>query len=397
MRILFVSTSFPPAVDMHTNRNVYLVRSLLEHGHSVDIMTCGEYKKGSSSFDSVLDKTISYRTKYPFVLRYHQFINKRCNFRFLKKIHNVLVNYYAVPDLYVGWEALALKMIKKNCLTNYDAIITSSGSYTAHSIGKQWKLLTGRKWIAEYGDPWGLDSYGNIRKLYYKLEYPIISSCDGLVFTTQATINAYRANYPSSVPYMLVPNGYDKVLEDSFRQKTDSIKFIYTGIAYKKDRDLTSFIKAIGENKKSTADLVGTLGQDFIDISKNYSNVKYWGRVNYNESLSMISMSDVVVLIGNYGTLQIPGKTYAYLSCRKPLLYIQQQSESDPTYQLLMKFEGVVFCRNTENDLSAAIEEIVNNYPQLKVKAEQRCESDLLKQFTWNAIGDTFTSFVENV
>ena len=53
--------------------------------------------------------------------------------------HNVLVNYYAVPDLYVGWEALALKMIKTNCLTNYDAIITSSGSYTAHSIGKQWK------------------------------------------------------------------------------------------------------------------------------------------------------------------------------------------------------------------------------------------------------------------
>lgn len=395
MNILFVSTSFPPATDMHTNRNVYLVRSLLNRGHSVDIITCGDYTKGSSSFDDVLDRVNSYRTDYPFVHRYHNFINKKCKIKILKKIHNVIVNYYAIPDLYVGWESLVMKMINEKKLTNYDAIITSSGSYTAHNIGKRWKALTGKKWVAEYGDPWGLDAYGNIRKIYYKLEYPVISSCDGLVFTTQATIDAYKNNYPSEVPYMLVPNGYDKILED-IPSDNNRVHFIYTGIAYKKDRDLSHFIKAVGENEKASAELVGTLSPDFIDMSQRYSNIECLGRVNYAKSLSLLSSSSVVVLIGNYGTLQVPGKTYAYLSCRKPLLYIQQQSESDPTYELLKQFEGIVFCKNTEESLREGVNEIIKNYTQLKCLAKQRCESDLMKQFTWDAIGAKFTVFVEN-
>ncbi len=397
MNILFVSTSFPPATDMHTNRNIYLVRSLLDKGHRVDILSCGPYSRGMSSFDDVLDRVNSYRTQYPSILRYHNFINKSCRIKAVKKIHNVLVNHYAIPDLYVGWTSLAMNFIKKNNLTSYDLIITSSGSYTAHNIGKKWKQLTGKKWVAEYGDPWGLDAYGNVKKLNYKIEYPIISSCDGLVFTTQATIDAYKKNYPSAVPYRLVPNGYDKVLDDEYRDGNNCIQFIYTGIAYKKDRDLSPFIKVIGENKKAAAELVGTLSQDFVNQAINYSNVNCRGRVNYATSLSLLCKSDVVVLIGNYGTLQVPGKTYAYLSVRKPLLYIQQQDVSDPTFQLLKNFEGIVFCRNTESSLRDAIKDIVDNYPQLKQLAEQRCKSTMLKKYEWSSIGANFTEFIEEV
>lgn len=397
MKILFISTSFPPAIDMHTNRNIFLVRALLERGHKVDVITCGTYSKGMSSFDDVLEKVNSYRTKYPLVHRYHNYVNKYCKNKMLKRIHNVLVNYYAIPDLYVGWESLVFKAIPTKNLSNYDMVITSSGSYTAHNIGRKWKKLTGVKWVAEYGDPWGLDAYGHVKKLNYKIEYPVITSCDGLVFTTQATIEAYKANYPSAVPYKLVPNGYDEILEDTPRRSDNKILFIYTGVAYKKDRDLSHFIKAIGDNNDATAELVGTLSPDFVALANEYANVNFRGRVNYADSFSMLSMSDVVVLIGNFGTLQVPGKTYAYLSSRKPLLYIQQQEASDPTFDLLKEFGGIVYCKNTECGLKNGVKQIIENFSQLKKQAEERCESEKMKQYKWTKVGKRFSDFIESI
>ena len=58
MKVLFVSTSIPPETDMQTTRNIYLIDAFLKAGHSVDIITCGEYFKGQSSFDTILDQTV---------------------------------------------------------------------------------------------------------------------------------------------------------------------------------------------------------------------------------------------------------------------------------------------------------------------------------------------------
>lgn len=397
MKILFVSTSFPPATDMQTTRNMYLVGGLVKNGHKVDIITCGEYEPKKSMFDKALSSLTIYRTDYPLIYKWHKYVTSHCKFKPLLKAHNVFVNYYAIPDVYAGWEKLAMKIAKRYNLLDYDVVITSSGSYTAHFFGKKWKFITGKKWIAEYGDPWGLDGYGNIKKICYQFERPLLSICDGLVFTTQSTIDAYKRNYRNTTPYELVTCGYNAIIDDIESISKSGIVFTYMGIAYKRDRNLGNVLNAIRNNNKTYGQIVGTISDDIIEECKNISNIICRGRVPYEESLNIMASSDVMIIVGNFGKLQIPGKTYIYLSSKKPILYIQQQEEEDPTLSLLSKFKGIIVCKNTSDSISKAINEIVSNYDKYKKEAESRSEAGSFKNYSWEVLGNQFEKFALSI
>lgn len=397
MKVLFISTSIPPATDMQTTRNMYLIKAFLKRGIAVDILTSEETGEIDSEFSEILKSCRVFRTKKPAVLVRHNNINKRCKIKLVKKIHNVLVNYYAVPDLYVNWDRDAWEKIQQEKLYGYDGVITSSGSYTAHMVGSRWQREIKKCWVAEYGDPWGLDGFGNLRKKNYKMEQKIIHNCNGFVFTTQSTIEAYKANYPNQVPYALIPCGYSRIIEDSKQQKKDNEKliFLYTGIAYKRARNLGLVLRAVGErSNRNELLLVGTISDDFRQDANQYSNIRCLGRVPYNISLNYISEADVLVHIGNFGTLQVPGKTYIYLSSQKPILYIRQQKENDPTYEVLSKFGGVVAVDNDIDEIRKGLEYVADNFADIKRKAVERSYSSEIKQYCWSELGDRFADFV---
>ncbi len=395
MKILFVSTSIPPATDMHTTRNMYVIDEMIKQGHKVDVLTCGDYKTNNNMFSHILDKVNVHRTKYPRIMRWHNYVNKHISVRILKKIHNVAINYYAIPDIYVGWDKLANNYIKKNHLYDYDAIVTTSGSYTAHFIGKRWKEFTGKTRVADYGDPWGVDAYGEVKPLYYKREQPILKLCDGLIFTTESTIKVYKEKYTTNCDYELVTCGYGTIIDDAPSCKIDKILFTYMGIAYKRDRNLSYFLDAVRQSSRAKALLVGTIGEDIVNEYGSSPNICCRGRVPYEESLEIMSSSNAMVIVGNYGTMQIPGKTYIYLSSKKPILYIQQQKENDPTRELLENFGGVIICENNLKSINDAINYLIDNYNDLKTEADNRAKSELLRSYSWNNQAFKFVKFVE--
>lgn len=393
MKILFVSTSIPPETDMHTTRNMYLIDGLLRGGHTVDVLTCGDYSSKNSMFDKVLDRVNVYRTKYPIVMRWHKYVNNHCKYKPLLKIHNVLINYYAIPDMYAYWESCAMSFIESHKLYDYDVVVSSSGSYTAHYVGRKLKNKAQMCWIAEYGDPWGLDAFGNIKKMYYQLEKPLIKESDGLVFTTQATIDIYKEKYDCDVPYKLVTGGFKSIVQD-LPEMSNIPTFTYMGIAYKRDRNLSGLLDAIKKNTNARALLVGTISNDILQEYSNVKNIETRGRVLFEESLRIMASSSVMVIVGNYGVMQIPGKTYIYLSSMKPILYIQQQENNDPTLELLKKFKGVITCKNDEESIVKAVNFIIENYAFLKKEAVLRSESEMMRKYTWESLGNQFNDFV---
>lgn len=396
MKILFVSTSIPPATDMHTIRNMYLIQALLNAGDSIDVITCGEEGEIDKQHRELLKNTSVIRTPLPNVLKWHKYINRTYG-GLIKKAHNVAINYIAVPDLYILWDRVAWKAITKYKLYDYDLMITSSGSYTSHIVGCRWKNKTGKKWIAEYGDPWGLDEMGRIRKMNRCIEQRIVSKCDGFVFTTQETIDAYQKSVRKEVPYKLITGGFEQILDD-IANHSKMLTFVYTGIAYKKSRNLQNLMHVIGDNPSATElNMVGTLSDNFKMEAEKYKNINVSGRVTYGKSLELIASSDVLVHIGNYGTLQVPGKTYIYLSSKKPILYIQQQEKEDPTAKLLSRFSGTIICKNQLDDIGEAVSFIIENYSRLKQDAETRQCSEEIKSFYWKKLGKEFCEFVHSL
>ena len=396
MKILFISTSIPPATDMHTIRNMYLIQALLNAGDSIDVITCGEEGEVDERHKELLRHTRVIRTSLPDILKWHKYINKN-GWGLIKKFHNVAINYIAVPDLYLLWDRLAWKTIKKYGMYDYDLMITSSGSYTSPIVGSKWKNKPGKKWIAEYGDPWGLDEVGRIRKINHSIEQRIVGQCDGFVFTTQETIDAYQKSVRKEVPYKLITGGFEQLLDD-IGNPSERLSFVYTGIAYKKSRNLQYLMNAIGDNPSATElKMVGTLSDNFKTVADKYKNITVCGRVTYGKSLEFIASSDVLVHIGNYGTLQVPGKTYIYLSSKKPILYIQQQERDDPTAKLLNRFSGTIVCKNQLDEICQAVSFIIQNYSKLKRDAEARQRSEEIKLFHWERLGREFCEFVHSI
>ena len=397
MRILFISSSIPPATDMQTTRNMYLISSLIDDGHIVDVLTCGDYIAGQSSFDYVLDKVKIVRTEYPFIYRWHQCAQRVFKGTPFLKIHNVAVRYYAKPDLYRGWDNLVINRNPLEDINQYDCVISSSGSYTAHLIAHKLKRDAHFCWVAEYGDPWGLDEYGNIKKQYKRKEEKLLSNCDGLVFTTQNTIDAYKRNYNLNIPVCLVQCGYGSIVDDIETVGNNGRKtFTYTGIAYNSSRNLTPFLLSASKHEGMTVNIVGTYSESLKQSLSKYSNIFFSGRVPYFESLNIQAKSDVLVHIGNFGSLQVPGKSYIYLSTKKPILYIRQEKQADPTFELMNSFPGVVCCENEEEAITRGISHILNNYAILKHDSEIRTTMPQLEKYRWDVLGKRFSEFVSD-
>ncbi|MFC4100411.1 glycosyltransferase family protein [Paenibacillus xanthanilyticus] len=402
MKVLFISTSIPPYTDMQTIRNAFLLQSLYSRGHDVTIVSA-DHPWGDSSLLNMLPSELNIvRTKVPFFVGLQRFLMKSAIFKPLLKVFNVASNIILIPDIQMLWEHQAIRKVKQLLKSKkYDAVITSSGSYTAHIVGSWVKKNHNIVWIAEYGDPWGFDLYGNIKKTNYKIEQKLLRNCDGLVFTTETTGEVYQKNTSFTKDSIkIVPCGFEYIIEDMLLREKKDKKITYTGVAYASSRNLSNAIRAIGRSQSPEGlqlEMVGTFSDKYKDEAEKLGNKKiiFTGRVSYKKSLDIIADTDILLHIGNKGIMQVPGKTYIYLGSKKPILYIRQE-QNDPTFELLKKFGGVECCENDENSILQALSKILSNYTSYKEAAERRAMDKKLERYKWSRLGQEFAEFVEN-
>ena len=152
MKILFISTSLPPNYDSQTIRNLHFIRGLFENSITVETLSVSD-KSNEEVHDELFSKYVScfHFTEVPSMMN---FLNNLKNFK-LKYLLTNLANYLLAPDLYVGWKKKAvLKFNTDLSEKKYDLIITTSGSYVAHSIGAEISSNLKIPLVSDLGDPW---------------------------------------------------------------------------------------------------------------------------------------------------------------------------------------------------------------------------------------------------
>jgi glycosyltransferase involved in cell wall biosynthesis len=399
MHVIFVSTSIPPYPDMQAIRNVYLIKGLIRKNIKVTVIT-SEYKWANDPLEKELeDKVDIIRTKPPMYIQIGKKLNQGKS-KLAAKVFNVLIHYIVFPDMHMFWNYSAVKEINKiiNKGIKVDGIVTSSGSYTAHLVGTTISKRYNIPWIAEYGDPWGIDRDGNKKKINFWIERNILKNNNGIVLTTPETIENYQSITDNKYSYSLVPCGYESIIEDTYEDKK-GIDIYYTGVAYASSRNLSNVIESVGQlNENIRFNIVGGYSEKYKTEADRlaFGKVTFTGRVSYQESIKMISKADILVHIGNKGTMQVPGKTYIYLSSQKPIIYISQGNGHDPTYEVMKKFPGVVFCDNDTENIMQAIKEIYYDYNNYKKLSTERTSMKELSQYSWDKVSDDFADFIIN-
>jgi len=417
IRVLVISASLPPFNDSSTLQLIDRVRRLPEHGFEI-VFVGPEMPQGVDSqlLQQLPDRSTIVRTKQTTYDRVTGKLLQVPGGKVLALVYANAMYRIAAPDVRVGWDKLVVDMCKQ-MLNNMrpDIIITHSGSFTAHIAGRRLSQHFSVPWVADLGDPLSLvdpDSwiYSLKARRNRVLEQQTIPYASGLVFTTKETLNAYQSLMRDQFPKAIVLPcyGYNPSdflpLDPDARISNVGISLSHIGTAFRSNRNLIPLIQALGTLEQAKAlihnynlTVIGPHSRAFEKVAQyeNLSSVTFSERVSYQESVDWINRSNVLIIVGNAGLLQIPGKIYPYLGSGRPILYIGQLPyEQDPAALLLAQFPGVLFAQNERNSIETTIRQIDHHYLDLCEKAVHRLEMSALHKYESSVVGDRFAQFI---
>jgi hypothetical protein len=397
MNILFVTTSFPPNEDSQTIRFLQLIRNLRDLEHQWVFLVPGE------AVDSVPEglpiRSIILRTgELPYFRRLRSF---RKISRLLEWGYSNLAYYFFFPDNYRGWGKRAFKVFNEYvALNNFvpDYIISSSGSPEGHLAAMRIKKkLPEIKWIADYGDPWCFVD-AEIKPWFYPISYylekELVSEIDELVFTTKETQVAYEEKF--GVSGHVIYYGFDSADFKKESGESSELSLAHIGAAYVGNRNLIPAILAYGMLAKKFPSLVfkiiGNHSRKF-ETKANKLNipVEFMGRISFKESINVLVKTNILLLMGNKGGLQIPGKVFHYIASLNPIIYVLQRPINDDAAATLLKgFEGVIFCENTTTSLKNAINLVASGYNAFASQALGRVTNPIFRTIEVDYLSNQF-------
>lgn len=401
MIIFLVTSSFPPYSDSQTIRFTQWMQGLSAENIEWHLFVPGEMTDGAGQFAKYLPKRCTiHRTGVPTVLK----LLKRMSSNSLRSwILNNLSYYFSFPDRFSGFDESAFQLMA--CVSaniKADVIISSSGSPTAHLAALKFKKKFHCSWIADFGDPWSVIEK-RFKPWFYlwakKAESKIISSADRVLFTTQETERVYRSIYPSLrshvLPYGYIASDFENISEST----SEVINIAHIGAAFVGDRNLIPSIQAISSVSNSYCLSVIGNHSDKFQLEAKVCGLKaeFRSRVDFESSLEMMKGSDVLLLVGNKGGLQVPGKVFHYLASLKIILYIYQRNpETDPAYRILNQFPSVKFAPNNSSEILVKLQEIKEQLAHLSAEAKTRKNMGELRRFESANLGKQMLEIIRN-
>ena len=356
------------------------IKGLMDLGHKVDILTVSEKGQNVDSsiiipnvndifyFKSSLYERLSYKKNLTDnskrIVKTQKFdkknyVSKKNNI--LKLINQSIKSF--VHKLYgtYGTDIMWYHHAKKWRSTNeYDYIISLAYPPVSHKLVERLikkKRVLCKKWIQVWEDPWYSDLYGFFHNdKVKKEEYRILSKADIVYYVSPLTLLYQKQlfhKFANKMKWQPLPCYYNSDKVDVSVSK----KYIYGyfGDYAPKTRNITPFYKAAIK-----------LGIE-VNICGNPDNllestdkVHIYPRLPLYELKPIENSSNVLIFLCNLKGGQIPGKIYQYSATYKTILFILDGSEEEKKVlkEYFQQFNRYIFCDNTVDDISKAIDRI---------------------------------------
>jgi len=267
----------------------------------------------------------------------------------LSSIRRALGSLECLPDDKQTWIPVAVpiaaKIVRQH---NVDALLTTGPPMSCHVIGLLLKAVTGRRWIADFRDPWLLNreesappSTAFSRAAEAWLEQKTMLNADSVVFTTDRMQVYLHQRYPFlTTKSAVILNGYDPSDYnggpiDASRSHRDTFTLTHTGTIYQKRsaelllRCLSDLIRAgriprarIRVNFVGSTPTVRERATQ-LDLADVVTVIDF---MKYEDCVHLLHRSAVLLLFAQGQPLQIPTKLYDYIAVGKPILVFAEDA-----------------------------------------------------------------------
>lgn len=283
----------------------------------------------------------------------------------------------------------------------YDAI--HAYDFDTGYIALKCAKLLNKKLIYDIPDYY-VDSHGLkgtlVGKLIQKMENNIINKANAVIICTEQRKEQIAGTSPKNLA--VIHNSPVSINLEKYKQSTDhnsneKIKIVYVGILA-----ASRFLKEIAEVVIRRDDCefhvggFGYLDEYFIELSEKYSNIYYYGRITYEETLKLESKCDVITAVYDPDVpnhyYAAPNKFYEALMLGKPIIMAKNTGMSD----VVLKNEiGEVIEYDAES-FNDAINKLKRKKKQWN-KISERAKKLYETEYSWTIMASRLLELYNNI
>ena len=269
-RILMICYYYPPLADVGCKRSVAFSIYFKKYGWEPYVLSVKNPDKAYCSLGheqppSGINVKYSYSVinPYKFFSLAHGVAIRILRLFKVELKRNYFYDIFCIPDIFLGWIPHAiiagLNTIKKY---NPDTIYVSCSPWSSAIIGVALKLLTKKKLIIDFRDPYAIEiksrkkelyPFGLRKKIDQRIEDLILKNADIVILNTEETRKLYVEQYPYiKDKAFTVHNGFDSTYlpSDNKCSKYEKFTIIYTGEFYFYALESKVFFKAVKRLKR---------------------------------------------------------------------------------------------------------------------------------------------------
>jgi hypothetical protein len=254
-----------------------------------------------------------------------------------------------MPDLTDYWVKPAIEWAQQHAEASWDVVVSSSGPYTAHLVGRALKRTgAARSWVTDFRDLW-TDNHAHCGLPPFvlrerRLERACLREADAIVTATDGLAARLRGKSQRDVE--VIYNGFDEVVESALGARVlpadDRIRIVYTGTVYSAGQDVVPLLEALARLQREQPQaaekirlVVAGKGQaewkqaaDRLGVT---AMVELHGMVSRPEALQMQRDADALLLLDwrNCNDGVLTAKVFEYLSAHAPVLVLGPHRDSE--------------------------------------------------------------------
>ena len=354
MKILLITTYYPPDTAVAAVRPYMFAKYLTQLGHEVTVLRSGEfYNSASDFFDmSIPVRVISYlgpdspaeryargeQTEFPCA-------DGRSRVAFLPEPLRKLAIWMYKPIRFRNWQrGIADKFQKQKAALDalkeehFDVVFSTFADQENLAAGQYAAKLFGCKLIQDFRDVLATRAFysGIYYRYLKKIQDDAVRHADGITAVSEGVLRELLDGLDTDVPAMTLYNGYDPVAGEGTpeAEETGVFSLCYTGILYGELRDFTPLLKALRHlGSEGRVDLarvkIHYAGRDYEILRQMAQKTGMegilvdHGYVSRAEAARLQSISDLfLVLSWNTPDSQgiLTGKFYEGIRAKKPIL-----------------------------------------------------------------------------
>jgi glycosyltransferase involved in cell wall biosynthesis len=413
--VLWVTSYFPPRVNVATNRNIKFLKYLPQFGWKAIVVCPRENVSGTEAGDRLLVQlgpaiSVAAMPRDPFL-----YLDDRRGTNQLARYLSYFMNNFIPPDGHYLWSLLAAGAVDREIIKHKpDVVYVSCSPFSLNILGAWIKYKYKIPWVSDFRDLWTLNptpkrffpSYD--RFVSRRLEKLYLRYCDALIVNTENSRGKMIGKYEFlREKISVIPNGYDP--EDLPVEKNESKisgTFFFGGSIYQ-NTDYTPLamlrlLSRLAEqgclNKTWELHYAGSDGDALGDlIQKEQINVEYLlhGYLDHKSLYRLISRMEYVILCmpdKSDTTSWIPARLYDYIANNSRLIcFMSRGSEVD---QLLAHYGNGVTLYYDEPE-NVQISKIMHFVADKRERGEE--VSDLTKSFSRKELTRKLADLLEKI